>query len=67
MEEKQKIDDYEHISFQPPMIARAFVRGYEGNSMNSSSHRSIDYDTTLADEDSIKPFEYYRREMFYKE
>jgi hypothetical protein len=48
------------------MVARAFVRGYEGNSMNSS-HRSIDYDTTLADEDSIKPFEYYRREIFYKE
>lgn len=42
------------------MIARAYVRGYENHSMNSGSHRSIDYDTTLADEDSFKPYEYYR-------
>jgi hypothetical protein len=55
--DKQGIDDYEHISFPGPIIARAFVRGYEGNSMNSSSHRS----TTLADEESIRPMEYYRR------
>jgi len=61
IEEKQRNDDYEHISFQVPIIARAFVRNYEGNSMNNSSHRSIDYDTTLADEESIKPVEYYRR------
>jgi len=61
MDDKQELDDYEHISFNAPMIARAFVRGYEGNSMNSSSRRSIDYDTTLADEESIKPIEYYRR------
>ncbi len=67
MEEKQRNDDYEHISFHEPMIARAFVRGYEGNSMNSSTRRSNDYDTTLADEESVKPFEYYRREIFYKE
>jgi hypothetical protein len=70
MEDKQRNDDYEHISFQAPMIARAYVRGYEDRSINSSSRRSrrsIDYDTTLADEESIKPFEYYRRESFYKE
>jgi hypothetical protein len=67
MEERQGMDDYERISYHGPMIARAFVRGYEGNSMNSSTRRSNDYDTTLADEESVKPFEYYRREIFYKE
>lgn len=61
MQDKQGIDDYEHISYHGPVIARAFVRGYEENSMHSSTHRSMDYDTTLADEDSIKPMEYYRR------
>jgi hypothetical protein len=40
-------DDYEHVSFNAPM-ARAFAR-------------SFDNDTTLADEESIKPVEYYRR------
>lgn len=59
---KQIIDDYEHISFHGPIIARAFVQGYEDNSIHSNSRRSIDYDTTLADEESImKPIEYYRR------
>jgi len=53
------LNDYEHMSFNAP-IARAFVRGYEGNSMNSSSRRSIDNDTTLADDESNKPVEYYR-------
>jgi hypothetical protein len=55
IEEKQVNDDYEHISFQPSTIARAFVRNYD-----SSSHPSSDYDATLADEDSIKSNEYYR-------
>lgn len=42
-------------------VARAFVRSYaSANSINSSSRRSIDNDTTLADEESIKPVEYYR-------
>ncbi|CAF0768960.1 unnamed protein product [Adineta ricciae] len=54
-------NDYERVSFHTPNIARAFVRSYEGNSMDSSSRRSIDNDTTLADEESIKPVEYYRR------
>ncbi|CAF1064699.1 unnamed protein product [Rotaria sordida] len=54
-------DDYERTPFNVPTIARAFVRNYDGSSMNSSSHRSIDNDTTLADEESIKPVEYYRR------
>ncbi|UJR15761.1 hypothetical protein I4U23_002696 [Adineta vaga] len=53
-------NNYERVSFNAPNIARAFVRSYEGNSMNSSSRRSIDNDTTLADEESIKPIEYYR-------
>jgi hypothetical protein len=53
-------NDYERVSFNASNIARAFVRSYEGNSMNSSSRRSIDNDTTLADEESIKPVEYYR-------
>jgi hypothetical protein len=56
-DQTKDIDDYEHISFPGQMIARAFVRGYEENSMNSSSHRSI----TIADEDSIRPMEYYRQ------
>ena len=60
IDEKQRNDDYEHIAFQPPTVARAFVRSYERNSINSGSRRSIDYDTTLADEESIKPVEYYR-------
>lgn len=42
-------------------VARAFVRSYaSANSINSNSRRSIDNDTTLADEESIKPVEYYR-------
>jgi hypothetical protein len=53
-------NDYERVSYNTPM-ARAFIRGFEGNSRNSSSRRSIDNDTTLADEESIKPVEYYRR------
>jgi hypothetical protein len=53
-------DDYERVSFDAP-IARAFARSYDGNSRTSSSRRSIDNDTTLADEESIKPVEYYRR------
>jgi len=48
------------MSFNAP-IARAFVRGYEGNSMNSSSRRSIDNDTTLADDESNKPVELLSR------
>jgi hypothetical protein len=55
--DKQIMDDYEHITYRGPMIARAFVRGYGENSMNSSTRRSI----TLTDEDSIRPMEYYRR------
>lgn len=58
---KQIQNDYERMSFNAPTIARAFVRSYEGNSMNSSSRRSIDNDATLADEESIRPVEYYRR------
>lgn len=62
MQDKQHgMDDYEHISYHGPMIARAFVRGYEDNSIQSSTHRSVEYDTTLADEESVKPMEYYRR------
>jgi hypothetical protein len=61
LEEKQGNDDYEHISYHEPIIARAFVHNYEENSMNSNSRPSIDYDTTLADEESIKPADYYRR------
>jgi hypothetical protein len=61
VEQLQENDDYEHISFQAPVIARAFVRNYEENSMTSSSRRSNEYDTTLADEESFKPVEYYRR------
>lgn len=54
------INDYERVPFNAPIIARAFTRGYEGNSITSSTRRSIDNDTTLADEESIKPVEYYR-------
>jgi hypothetical protein len=57
---QQMHSDYERVSFNAPIMARAFVRSYEGNSRNSSSRRSIDNDTTLADEESIKPVEYYR-------
>ncbi len=56
---QQMHNDYERVSYNGP-TARAFVRSFEGNSMNSSSRRSIDNDTTLADEESIKPVEYYR-------
>lgn len=41
-------------------VARAFVRAYETNSLHSSTRRSIDNDHTLADQESIKPLEYYR-------
>ncbi|CAF3926324.1 unnamed protein product [Rotaria sp. Silwood2] len=59
---RQQINnDYERVSFNASTMARAFVRNYDGSSMNSSSRRSIDNDTTLADEESIKPVEYYRR------
>ncbi|CAF1474651.1 unnamed protein product [Rotaria magnacalcarata] len=57
---QQMQNNYERMSFNAQPIARAFVRSYESNSMNSSSRRSIDNDTTLADEESIKPVEYYR-------
>jgi hypothetical protein len=53
-------NDYERVSFNAPRVARAFTRSHEGNSINSSSRRSIDNDATLADEESIKPVEYYR-------
>jgi hypothetical protein len=43
-----------------PKVARGFIRNYTGNSIKSNSRRSIDNDTTLADEESIKPVEYYR-------
>ena len=52
--------NYERTGFHGANIARAFSRSHEGNSMNSSTRRSIDNDTTLADEESIKPIEYYR-------
>lgn len=61
IQDKQGMDDYEHISYPGSTIARAFVRGYEENSMQSSTHRSVEYDTTLADEESVRPIEYYRR------
>ncbi|CAF3468131.1 unnamed protein product [Rotaria sp. Silwood1] len=61
IEEKQENNNYEHNSFQDSMVARAFVRSYEENSMNSSRHQSIDYDSILSDKKSIKPVEYYRR------
>ncbi len=51
-------NDYERMSCNTPR-SRALTRGFERNSMNSS-RRSIDNDTTLADEESIKPVEYYR-------
>ena len=57
---RQVHDDCERVSYNPPNTARAFVRSYERNSINSSSRRSIDNDTTLGDEESIKPVEYYR-------
>ncbi|CAF0851041.1 unnamed protein product [Adineta ricciae] len=62
-DEKQRNDDYENIPFQQPMIARAFVGNYEGNSLNNSSYRSIDYDITYIDEESLQPIEHYRRAM----
>lgn len=67
IDQKPTNEDYERISFHEPMIARAYVHGYEGQSMNSTSRRSFDYDTTFNDEDSFKPSEYYRRNVFYKE
>ncbi|UJR30856.1 hypothetical protein I4U23_018371 [Adineta vaga] len=63
IENKHRNDDYENISFQQPMIARAFVRNYEGNSLNDSSHQSLDYDITFIDEDSIQPINHYRRSI----
>jgi hypothetical protein len=51
-------NDYERMSCNTPRT-RALARSFERNSMNSS-RRSIDNDTTLADEESIKPVEYYR-------
>ncbi|CAF2499037.1 unnamed protein product [Rotaria sp. Silwood2] len=61
IEEKQENDSDEHDSFHESMIARAFVRNYEENSINTSRRQSIDYDSILSDKKSIKPVEYYRR------
>lgn len=61
LEDRRRADDYENISFQVPMVARAFVQNYEGNSMNNSSHRSLEYDVTLTDDERLDPVEYYRR------
>jgi len=47
-------DDYERMSIQTPRT------NFERNSIYNNSRRSIDNDTTLADEESIKPVEYYR-------
>lgn len=51
-------NEYERVASNARM-ARPFSRSLERNSMNSS-RRSFDNDTTLADEESIKPMEYYR-------
>ena len=51
-------NEYERVGSNA-RIARPLSRSLERNSMNSS-RRSFDNDTTLADEESIKPMEYYR-------
>lgn len=51
-------NEYERASSQTRM-PRPFGRSLDRNSMNSS-RRSFENDTTLADEESIKPIEYYR-------
>ncbi|CAF1251329.1 unnamed protein product [Rotaria sordida] len=61
IEERQENENYEHKSCHESMIARAFVRNYEENSINSSRRQSIDFDSILSDKKSIKPVEYYRR------
>lgn len=52
-------NEYERAALPNTRITRPFGRSLERNSMNSS-RRSFDNDTTLADEESIKPMEYYR-------
>jgi len=66
-QQKYSNEDYEHISFREPTIARAYVHGYEGNSMTNTSRRSFDYDTALFDDDLSRPMEYYRHDIVYKE
>jgi hypothetical protein len=56
---KQQNDHYERISLNTPMAHRMVLEDDE-KSLHSVSQHSIDYDTTLADEESIKPVEYYQ-------
>ena len=54
-------DDYERMSLNGPALCRMLLESYDEKSISSISHRSVDYDATLADEESLRPMEYYRR------
>jgi hypothetical protein len=60
-DQQEGVNDYERISFHVPIMTRSPARNYEDNSINSRSRQSTDYETTIADEESMKPVEYYRR------
>ena len=60
-DQQEGVNDYERISFHVPIMTRSPARAFEDNSINSRSRQSTDYETTIADEESMKPVEYYRR------
>ena len=61
IELQQNNDDYERMSLNGPALCRMLLESYDEKSITNLSRRSVDYDATLADEESLRPTEFYRR------
>ena len=59
--QQEGVNDYERISFHIPIMTRSPARIHEDNSIHSRSRQSANYESTVAEEESMKPVEYYRR------
>lgn len=59
---QQPNDDYERISLNLPVVNRISFENFDSYSIQTYSQQSLDYDATVADQESIRPMEFQRKD-----